>query len=308
MLAVASHVWPWQTPSWNWAEAWALLILLLVSVIPLRVPVKRREMSDGRTQKNAALFVLLLNGKDGRWSTSKASAVFWTYAVWFAFIAILLHTHGKGLDGQVLKQQYLLLLGLPVAAAVVAKGITQNKVETGKLATKQPDGPETNVLAGVGQLVANDSGQPDLLDFQYFGFNLILLAYFFTRFLGAEAMGLPELPDTLVALSGVSTTGYLGKKGLQQDTDPVISSIDPPLGKPGDSITIHGANFAIEGETDATVQFGDQSAPAFDVKVSAHGTKIKSQIPSGLTEETVDVRVINDRGVTSDPFSYTVNP
>jgi hypothetical protein len=64
-------------------------------------------------------------------------------------------------------------------------------------------------------LVANDSGQPDLLDFQYFGFTLILLAYFFTRFLGNEALGLPELPDTLVALSGVSTTGYLGKKGLR---------------------------------------------------------------------------------------------
>jgi hypothetical protein len=51
-------------------------------------------------------------------------ARFWTYAVWFAFIAILLHTNGEGLEHAVLEQQYLLLLGLPVATAVVAKGIT----------------------------------------------------------------------------------------------------------------------------------------------------------------------------------------
>ena len=218
-MTLAGHVWFWQTPSWNWAEVWALLILLALSVVPWDVPRKRSELREGKATKRAPLFVALLNGKDGRWSTSKTSALLWTYAVWFAFITILLHTNGKGLEHAVLKQQYLLLLGAPVAAAVIAKGITQSKVESGVLRHKEPDGTETNVAAGVGQLVANDVGQPDLLDFQYFGFTLLLLAYFFTRFLGNQALGLPELPDTLVALSGVSVTGYLGKKGLEKDTN-----------------------------------------------------------------------------------------
>jgi hypothetical protein len=218
MALAASHMWFWQTPSWGWAEIWALVVLFLVSIIPFDLPRNRRETAaQGRGTKLVVLLVALLNGRDGRWSTSKASAVLWTYAVWFAFIAILLHTSGKGLEKTVLKEQYLLLLGLPVGAAVIAKGITQSKVESGKITTKEPDGPETSLLAGISQLIANDAGQPDLLDFQYFGFNLILLAYFFTRFLGAETVGLPELPDTLVALSGVSATGYLGKKGIQQD-------------------------------------------------------------------------------------------
>ncbi len=308
MLVVASHVWFWQTPSWNWAELWALLLLLAVSVVPLQVPRKRREIEAGGVTKPAPLFVALLNGRDGRWSTSKASAVLWTYAVWFAFITILLHTNGKGLEHAVLKQQYLLLLGLPVAAAVVAKGITQSKVESGKIASKQPDGAETNPLAGIGQLVTDDSGQPDLLDFQYFGFNLILLGYFFTRFLGEQALGLPELPDTLVALSGVSATGYLGKKGLQQETNPVITAIDPPAAGPGELITVRGAKLATKDETDVSVQIGDLTADSAVTAAGERETKIEATIPPGLDAGAVSVRVVNYRGMTSDPYPFTIKP
>jgi hypothetical protein len=227
VFVAASHLWFWQTPSWNWSEVWALLVLLAVSIIPVSVPKKRREIS-GTTNatKTAPLFVALVNGKDGRWSTSKTNAVLWTYAVWFAFLSILLHTNGKGLDHAVLKQQYLVLLGFPVAAAVVAKGITQNKIKTGKTQTKAPDGTETNLVAGAGQLFADDTGQPDLLDSQYFGFNLLLLAYFFARFLGNQKFGLPDLPDSLVALTGVSAAGYVAKKGISDDT--IKAAPQPP--------------------------------------------------------------------------------
>ena len=213
MLA-ASHTWFWQTPSWNWAELWALLVLLIASFLPIRV-----TNPDGTTT-GLPLFVALVNGTDGRWSTSKTNAVLWTYSVWFAFITILLHTNGKGLDHEVLKQQYLVLMGMPVAAAVVAKGIVQSKVDRGEITTKPPAPPERKLLAGLSQLVTNDHGAPDLLDLQYVGFNLILLAYFFTRFLGHQSFGLPHLPDSLVALSGVTAAGYLGKKGLERDPKP----------------------------------------------------------------------------------------
>ena len=215
LAASSSHLWFWQTPSWNWAELWALLVLLIVSLLPMHV-----VNPGGGGSTTAALFVALVNGRDGRWSTSKTSAILWTYAVWFAFISILLHTNGKGLDNSVLKQQYLVLMGLPVAAAVVAKGLVQNKVDSGVLTGKAAAAPEKGLLKGVSQLVTNDAGAPDLLDLQYFGFNLILLAYFFTRFLGHQKFGLPQLPDSLVALSGVTAAGYLGKKGLERDPAP----------------------------------------------------------------------------------------
>jgi len=215
LAASTSHLWFWQTPSWNWAELWALVVLLIVSLLPMRVV---NPVGGGST--TAALFVALVNGRDGRWSTSKTSSVLWTYAVWFAFISILLHTNGKGLDNAVLKQQYLVLLGIPVGAAVAAKGFVQTKVDNGVLAGKTPAPPEKSLLKGLSQLVTNDAGAPDLLDLQYFGFNLILLAYFFTRFLGHQKFGLPELPDSLVALSGVTAAGYLGKKALERDPAP----------------------------------------------------------------------------------------
>jgi hypothetical protein len=285
-------------------------VLLSVSLILLRVPRKARERRGRGSTKWAPLFVTLLNGKDGRWSTSKAGAVLWTYAVWFAFIAILLHTHGKGLEDVVLKQQYLLLLGLPVGAAVVAKGITQSKVESGMVATKLPDGVETNALAGVGQLVADDSGQADLLDFQYFGFNLILLSYFFIKFLGGEAGGLPELPDTLVALSGVSAAGYLGKKGLDKDVRPVITAIDPSPAHPGDRIDIRGANLATIDQTDISVYVNNVLTPAPTVTASADDpfARIETAVPDDVPPGPIPVHVVNYRGVKSDPYSLTIEP
>lgn len=308
MVATAGHFWFWQTPSWNWAELWALLVLLVVSLVPVEVEKKASEKGQGGATKPTVLLVALLNGRDGRWSTSKASAVLWTYAVWFAFIAILLHTNGKGVEHAVLKQQYLVLMGLPVAAAVVAKGITQNKVERGKVATKAKNGTETNLVSGVGQLVSDDSGQPDLLDFQYFGFNLILLGYFFTRFLGHQALGLPDLPDSLVALSGVSAAGYLGKKGLEQDTAPVISSITPQAAKPGETIAIRGVNLATRDEKDVSVQVGElvlDPTPRH-VVVGDVMTKIELTIPASAPTGPAPVSVVNYRGLKSDAHDFTV--
>jgi hypothetical protein len=310
VLVAAGHVWFWQTPSWNWAEVWALVVVLAISLIPVAVPKKRRETSGpGDDTKTTVLFVSLVNGTDGRWSTSKTSTVLWTYAVWFAFLTILLHTNGEGLEHAILKQQYLVLLGVPVAAAVVAKGITQSKVVSGKLKTKAPDGKETNVLSGVGQLVADDTGQPALLDFQYFGFNLLLLAYFFVRFLGHQSAGLPDLPDSLVALSGVSAAGYVAKKGLTDDTTiPVINSIDPPAAAPGGTIEIRGPNLATVNEQNVDVHIGDASASILSISIAEHEATISAVVPVTVATGDVSVRVVNYKGVTTNPYTYKITP
>src|SRR5690348_7068996 len=131
-MIVASSFWFWDKPSWGWAEFWALLILLVPSLL-IRVtymtvadPGPAGKPSEKRKQPFA---LALVNGADNRWSTSKASVVIWTYAVLFAFVAILLHTRGHGLTDLKLSDQYLLLLGIPTGAAVAAKAITQDKVD-----------------------------------------------------------------------------------------------------------------------------------------------------------------------------------
>jgi hypothetical protein len=195
---VAASYWFWNRPSWGWAEVWALLFLLGPSL----------ALPAGGTR----FLLSLINGTDNRWSTSKASALLWTYAVLFAFLAILLHTRGHGLDNLKLSDQYLLLLGIPAATAVSAKAITQSKVANGDLV--KPLAAKPAGVSGVGQLFSADDGRADLLDSQYFAFSLVLLLYFLLQFLTGESTVLPKLPDTLVGLTGVSAVGYVAKKGV----------------------------------------------------------------------------------------------
>jgi hypothetical protein len=196
---LASSFWFWDSPSWGQAELWALLFLLGPSLI----------FRTGGTRFLSSA----IKGSDNRWSTSKASALLWTYGILFAFVAILLHTRGHGLDHLKLSDQYLLLLGIPGAAAVGSKAITQSKVVTGQLA-KPAATQAPNVISGVGQLFSADDGRADLLDSQYFAFSLLLLAYFLLQFLTSESTTLPQLPDTLVGLTGVSAVAYVAKKGV----------------------------------------------------------------------------------------------
>src|SRR5206468_3638669 len=53
---------------------------------------------------------------------------------------------------------------------------------------------------------------------------------------------LPEIPDTLVALTGTSALAYLTKKGVVRDL-PVITAVHPAAGRAPDKIHIRGVNF-----------------------------------------------------------------
>ncbi|HEX6490360.1 MAG TPA: hypothetical protein VF002_03170 [Gaiellaceae bacterium] len=299
-MIASAHVWFWQTPSWHWAEFWALVIVLLPSLLALLA-----KYVFGR--RGASLLLGLVNGRDGRWSTSKTSMLLWTYSIWFAFLTILLHTEGAGLERLVFHSQYLVLLGVPAAAAVIAKGLTQQKVETGRIVSKPEQAPETNPLAGIGQLVSDDSGQPDLLDFQYFGFNLILLAYFFTRFLG-HATGLPLLPDSLVGLSGVSGASYVAKKGLEQDSPPSVRAVVPEAASPGETVSIRGVNLASPENQNVAVLVGKLAATVRSVTVGDYDTEIEAVVPMQAAEGGAALTLVSALGVKSSPHPFTVLP
>jgi hypothetical protein len=210
----------------------------------------------------------LVIGTDGRASTSKLQAVMWTYALLLVFFYMLFLNrtlwHGaatptlpspsgvfdKFVHGP-LQPEYFALLGLPVAAAVVAKALTTGKAASGQLTKSASE--SRGVGAGIAEIVSNDTGQADLVDIQYFAFNVVALLYFLVQFATVTAAdpgkGLPTIPPTLLALAGVSTTSYLVKKALETGVAPTITSVSPLRVQLGvdDKIKIAGHGFLSTG-------------------------------------------------------------
>jgi hypothetical protein len=244
----------------------------------------------------------IIVGKDWRWSTSKWMAAMWTYALLFAVISLFLLYGVDGLANKLspLQLGYLVLIGSPLAAAVLAKGFTAgNAAQSGDpkttygaqpgpippapiplpagstpgasgsgtsgasgsgtsgvqvysgsgTATTPAAGPQLpSVGAGAAQLISTDDGDTDLGDFQYLCFNLILLAYFLFTFFLSPKEGLPDLPETLLALAGVSATGYATSKYFQSSPPPIVNSSNPQRIILGKDVTldITGSNFGEE--------------------------------------------------------------
>lgn len=286
----------WDKPSWGWSWVWAAVVLVLPSLVAFVVKVVSNDLRPRPVQD-------FLTGKDGRWSTSKTAVFLWTYAVWFAFVAFLIHEHDVPTKDQ-LHEEYFIVLGIPTAAALIAKGVVQSKVESGTL-TKDVQAPETSVVAGAGQLVSDDRGRADLLDFQYFGFNLILIGYFLVKFFETPESGLPDLPDSLLALTGVAATAYVGKKGLDKEVGPTLWEIVPRQGAAGTRVKITGVNLATAAATNVDVLFGNLEGQNTTVTVPKHA-EVQSDVPAGLQPGEVEVRVVAYDGRPSNPLSFTV--
>ncbi len=204
----------------------------------------------------------LVIGADGRASTSKLQAVMWTYALLLVLLYMLVLNrtlwHGAAtpsppsgaFDAFVhspFQPEYFALLGLPVAVAVAAKALTTGKTASGQLTKSASE--SRGLAAGLAEIVSNDTGQADLVDLQYFAFNVVALLYFFVQFATVTTIdpskGLPTIPSTLLALAGVSTTGYLVKKALETGVAPTITSVSPLRIQLGvdDKIKIVGCGF-----------------------------------------------------------------
>jgi hypothetical protein len=95
------------------------------------------------------------------------------------------------------------------------------------------------------EIMTNDQGDTDLIDFQYFGFTLLTLAYFGVQLLGHPNLGLPNLPPTLLALSGVAAATYTTKKALETNVTSSVSRVipDPFVVDPATVISVVGTGF-----------------------------------------------------------------
>jgi hypothetical protein len=215
-------------------------------------------------QRKRSWLGAIVAGTDHRASTSKTVVFAWTLAVAFGLLSLLvavwLGDHAPW-DAQVrrgLQEEYLLLLGGPFAAAVLAK-YAANTQAASKISA--PVGE-----AGLSQLVNNDQGDTDLGDFQYVLFNVIGLAFFLGAFITHLSGGFPDLPPILTGLLLTSTGGYAAKKLLAQ-ASPTLTSVLPAAAIPGGTVQVFGTNLSVPAsvsgtgrQIDATVLTGQRTA------------------------------------------------
>lgn len=83
------------------------------------------------------------------------------------------------------------------------------------------------------------------------------------------------------------------------NASPVITSITPDNGAPGDTVTINGQNFVAS----ESVTFGGVAIAATDMDISADGTSITAKVPAGTGQ--AQVLVGNGVGTSNSvPFSF----
>ena len=281
----------------------------------------------------------LVIGKDRRVSTSKFQVVMWTFAVafglfslFYAFVIPQLFGDLLGLSWaerlqepiggsfnaflkEGLDETYLLLLGFPLAAAVSSKAITSSKVAKGEVKKEKKTDPGASSSAQ--ELVGDDQGDVDLGDFQYLLFTRLAVAYFLAQFLAHPGSGLPDMPDTLVGLTGVAAAAYVGKKSVYKEL-PILLGVIPPTAEPGAWIEVYGKHLMSGGDSPSvagTDSDGHMGAVVVIHDLVAPLRKSASQTNEKLTVKVPDVvagaaklKVIRPPGVESEELPFTVLP
>jgi hypothetical protein len=286
-----------QRIAW-YSSALALLILFLGLLLP--------ALTGGQFGVWSVVI-----GTDKRISTSKTQMFLWTLLVayilvyftsrtWFGGVQHLFDGFVPGGDNAGTNSawpDYLVLLGGPFAAAVISKAAVSTKVANGTIQKAQADDGDTTPA----QVVTDDTGQPDLVDTQYFLFNLAALTYVIVAL--AESNALPQIPGLLLALTSASAATYAANKTVGQNK-PAINGLTPMTVQPGQLLTVDGANFMPAGTTaNPTVAIGNMPAM---VKSGASDGQIQAIVPAGAQSGTTSVVVTTSAGIASDPQTLTV--
>ena len=244
-----------------------------------------------------------LIGTDGRTSTSKTQAGLWTVVLAWG-IAFLLGR--KLFENQALStvlpqdtwDQYLVVLGGPFAAAVLAKGIVTYQLSNGTL-TKTTVAPDA---ATINQVLQNDANETDLVDSQYFLFNLVAIAYFIVQI--ARNPVLPTMPAVLLAATSGAAALYVGNKAASSNK-PVISSVTPRSARAGDEITITGSNILGGGQS-SQVQVQMAQFGSLTVQGDPTDSQVKATLPPAAPTGQQDLFIVSGAGNSSDPYSIWV--
>jgi hypothetical protein len=266
-----------------------------------------RKENSGRLRQ---LFI----GDDLRASTSKTQYMLWTLFITFALAyvagAVLLlggdfmcavdsSKADEPTDWQCVGpgwEKYLILLGVPAAAAVAAKGITTYKVVNGIV--QKTESESTNPI----QLATDDLGNPDIIDVQYLLFNVITLVYASVAFGRTQILG--DVPDILLGLTSAAAATYVLNKSLQS-SKPTITAVLPSTIAAGTRVEIRGQNLfpsSVDGEP--TVKLG--GIVAEELKADRSQNKVTVKAPFGMTTDSPSAIVITAAHVETAGYPIQV--
>jgi hypothetical protein len=153
----------------------------------------------------------VVDGADGRPSTSKAQWWIWTVVVIFGYMAVFAERwlRGDPSVGITVPQNLLLAMGFSGASMVAAKAVTTTHVARGLI-----DKTKTSKI--LGGILTDDDGVPDLGKIQNIAFTIIAVFVYVVRLvMQGDANTLPVMVDidpSLMLLMGLSHAGYLGAK------------------------------------------------------------------------------------------------
>ena len=241
---------------------------------------------------------------NGRFSTSLTQLGLWTIAAGTGFAYLLgLTIFGSSVLDDVMPagtwDDYLILLGGPFAAAVLAKGIVTYKVDNGMM---QATTPQQSQLS---QVATNEQGQVDLVDSQYLLFNVIALGYFVFKLLDTNQ--LPPMPGALLALTSSTAGLYVANKAAIRNA-PTITSVSPKSVEAGKVLTIRGANFMPDGEIEGRVVSVNLTGHtnALYETLKATNTVVQVKVPEDTTPGWQQVEVTSTAAVATLPASILV--
>lgn len=299
LLAVPGlGAWRWfsagSVPAHSLASSMIVLIIFLVGLLALLDWAAYSDSNDARKEFG---FLQVALGADGRVSTSKTVGALWTLTfasalmtltamVWFGGLSVD-ESFGGDWDA------YLILLGGPFAAAVMAKGITASKIKEDPASkttnaaasgSSLPTANSTTETPKAADVVANDSGEISLVDTQYVVFSLVALCYFIGSFVRllvnfasvscaeglttasatacAQSITLPQIPPSILGLTSLAALTYVGNKAVQTSGIRLADTSPNPV-KAGEEVTITVVNLVAQAnKNNTTVLFrrGDEDA------------------------------------------------
>ncbi|MGH9761014.1 MAG: IPT/TIG domain-containing protein, partial [Blastocatellia bacterium] len=191
----------------------------------------------------------IVEGADGRPSTSKLQFWAWTIVALFSYVALyasrVLDAHDTSYIDSI-PHNLLIAMGLSIGTATAAKTITAAYVQAGKIAKTQVGSNERLFSS----LFVDDSGVPDLSKMQVLAWTVIGIAmYLITVGYSIGSMhithhveSLPDIDPALMVLMGLGQGAYLGKKLVTTST-PRLTGISPSAAAAGAEVTVTGLAF-----------------------------------------------------------------